>query len=71
MSTPFKEPTIKITFFDNWYTYTPKEDITTFELAKIHQLITVACVSATDPKDRDNYMLEYNLVRHFTLVEES
>jgi hypothetical protein len=49
------------------YSYLPQEDITVFELAKLHQLISVSMISPMRPADSDRYMERYNLIRHFTL----
>lgn len=46
-------------------TYNPKEDITTYELARIHLLIQVAVFSPMIAEDRDEYIDRYNLERHF------
>jgi hypothetical protein len=43
----------------------PREDITVYELAKIHQLITVSVVSPMKPEDTNVYVEKYGLLRHF------
>lgn len=60
-----REPTLKVAYKDAFYTYNPKTDITTYELAKIHQFITVCQWSPMNKEDRDEYFSKYNLLRHF------
>ena len=60
-----KEPKIRIQYNKAYYYYNPKEDITTFELAKLHQWLAVQMVSPMYPLDSDAYIDRYNLLRHF------
>ena len=64
------EPKIQISIHGKLHTYMPKEDISVYELAKIHQLITVSVVSPIKPENRDAYIDRYGLLRHFDLVRE-
>ena len=60
-----KEPVIRVQYMDKWHTYNPKDDITTFELAKLHQWLAVQMVSPMYPLDSATYIDTYNLLRHF------
>ena len=62
------EPLLRMTINGVVYTYMPREDITVFELAKIHQLIAVSVVSPMKPEDRDAYVAHYGLERHFVVA---
>lgn len=62
------EPLLRMTINGVVYTYMPREDITVYELAKIHQLITVSVVSPMKPEDRDAYVTHYGLERHFVVA---
>jgi hypothetical protein len=59
------EPILNMQYRGEWYSYAPKENITTYELAKLHQLITVITVSPISSDSRNDYMDKYNLMRHF------
>ena len=62
------EPTIRMQVHEVIRTYAPREDITVFELAKIHQLITVSVVSPMKPEDTAVYVEKYGLLRHFVVA---
>ena len=64
------EPKLRMTIHDTIHTYMPREDITVYELAKLHQLITVSVVSPMKPEDRDAYIDRYGLQRHFVAGDE-
>jgi hypothetical protein len=59
------EPIIRMTYKGQWISYNPKPDITTYELAKLHQLIAVSVVSPLKADIRDAFIDQYNLIRHF------
>lgn len=59
------EPKLSVVYAGKYYTYNPKKDITTFELAKIHQFITVCLWAPMKSEDRDAYIEKYELIRHF------
>lgn len=65
ITTPTKGPTLKLMIKGAMRTYNPKEDITAYEAARIHLLITVAAWSPMNAVDRDEYIDRYNLERHF------
>ena len=62
------EPLLRMTINGVIYTYMPREDITVYELAKIHQLITVSVVSPMKPEDTAVYVEKYGLLRHFVVA---
>ena len=69
ITTPTKAPSLRINVKGKWCTYNPKEDITAYEAARIHLLITVAAWSPMNAVDRDEYIDRYNLERHFDQYE--
>jgi hypothetical protein len=62
------EPQLRMTINDVMHVYAPREDITVYELAKLHQLITVSVSSPMKPVDRDAYVEKYGLLRHFVVA---
>jgi hypothetical protein len=65
MEYDMNEPIIRMIINGVVHTYMPREDITVYELAKIHQLISVSVVSPLMPEIRDAYVEKYGLLRHF------
>lgn len=47
------------------YVYNPREDITAYEVARMHLLITVVTHSSMDTELLNDYIDKYNLLRHF------
>jgi hypothetical protein len=64
------EPIIRMMINHVMHTYMPREDITVYELAKIHQLISVSVVSPLKADIRDAYVEKYGLLRHFVKEQE-
>ena len=62
------EPQFRMIINDVMRVYMPREDITVYELAKLHQLITIMVGSPMKPVFRDAYVEKYGLLRHFEIV---
>ena len=58
-------PVLKLLYKGVMCEYNPKEDITAYELARLHLLITVAVYSSVNEQDRDAYIDKHHLARHF------
>ena len=65
MGNEMTEPILRMSINGTMYNYAPREDITVYELAKLHQLITVSVVSPMRPEDTAAYVEKYGLLKHF------
>ena len=62
------EPQFRMIINDVMRVYMPREDITVYELAKLHQLITITALSPMKSVFRDAYVEKYGLLRHFEIA---
>lgn len=60
-----KGPVLKMMYRNKEYVYNPREDITAYEVARMHLLITVVTHSSMDTELLNDYIDKYNLLRHF------